>query len=394
MAKLWLKAGREKSLLRRHPWIFSGAVATVSGGAEAGDEIEVVDANGEFLAWAAYSPASQLIARVWSFNHDEQVGREFFQRRINQAVELRRQLGLLAPQGGERLIFSEADGLPGIIVDRVRDFAVLQSSSAGAERWKRIAAELLLEIPEISGVFERSDAGIRKLEGLKPITGHLCGKLPPDSLEISEDDMRFAIDIRHGQKTGFYFDLRSARRYVRKFASGRRVANIFAYTGGFAVAALKGGATEVLNVDSSAPALAQAEINLKLNGFNRNWHNQEIDAFTGLRQLTAAGEKFDMVILDPPKLIDSRKSLIRGCRAYQDLARLGFKLLNPGGMMFNFSCSGLLEPELLQKITAAAAQEADCQAQILFHLAQAPDHPTDLAVPETAYLKGLVTRKC
>ena len=217
----------------------------------------------------------------------------------------------------------------------------------------------------------------------------LCGQTPPDSLVICEDDLRYTVDMRHGQKTGFYFDLREARRALRKFASGRRVLNLFSYTGAFGCVALASGAEYVLNVDSSAPALKTAADNMALNGFTGNFENRIADGFTALRELERAGEKFDLVILDPPKLIDSQKSLMRGCRGYQDLARLGLKLLNPGGVMFNFSCSGLMDSELFQKITAAAALDAGVDARITGKFTQAPDHPVLLSVPETFYLKGL-----
>lgn len=386
-----LLPGREKSLLRRHPWVFSGALREPDAAIAPGETVLLCDAAGRPLAVAAWSPESQLRARVWSFDPAESVDADFFRRRIARAVELRRTLGLLAPGGGERLIYSESDLLPGIIVDRYADFAVAQFTGAGAERFRQVVAELLLELPFIRGVYERSDAPVRAKEGLDPRCGMLAGETLPEEVRFTENGLVFAADLRRGQKTGFYFDLRDARQAIRRCAAGRRTLNVFAYTGGFAAAALAGGAEFVLNVDSSAPALKQAERNLRLNGFTDRWENRCGDAFRILRELDAAGEKFDLVILDPPKLIPGKGALLRGCRGYQDLARLGFRLLNPGGLLANFSCSGLMDAPLFQKITAAAALEAGRDARILLRLAQAADHPVMLSVPESFYLKGLLS---
>ena len=386
-----LLPGREKSLLRRHPWVFPGALVSPDAPIAPGETVLLCDAKDRPLAVAAWSPESQLRARVWSFDPVENIDADFFRRRIARAVELRRTLGLLDPAGGGRLIYSESDGLPGIIVDRYADFAVAQFTGAGAERFREVAAEKLLELPFIRGVYERSDAPVRDKEGLDRRSGMLAGETLPDEVRFTENGLTFAADLRRGQKTGFYFDLRDARQVIRRYASGRRVLNVFAYTGGFAVAALAGGASEVLNADSSAPALKQAGRNLELNGFPDHWTNRCGDAFRILRELAEANEKFDMVILDPPKLIPGKAALIRGCRGYQDLARLGFQLLNKGGLLANFSCSGLMDAALFQKITAAAALEAGRDAKILLHLEQAADHPVVLSVPESFYLKGLLS---
>ena len=390
-ATLILRKGREKSLLRRHPWIYSGAVERLQGKAEPGDTVKVVSSSGEVLALAAWSPESQLCGRVWSFDAEETVDEKFFRKRIARAVELRKTLGLDDENGGCRLIYSESDELPGIIVDRYGRYACVQFLSAGAEKHRELIGRLLLELDGIDGVFDRSDAAIRRKEGLPERMELLCGEAIPDELIITEDGLRYHVDMRKGQKTGFYFDLREARRTLRRFAGGRRILNLFSYTGAFSCVALDAGAEFVMNVDSSLPALKTAEKNLHLNGFTERFENRQGDGFTVLRELERAGEKFDLVILDPPKLIDSQKSLMRGCRGYQDLARLGFKLLNPGGVMFNFSCSGLMDSELFQKITASAALEANVEARIVGKFTQSPDHPVLLSVPETFYLKGLCT---
>ena len=390
---LKLNPGREKSLLRRHVWIFSGAVADYPGEAAPGETVEVFDAKNNFLARAAYSPDSQLIARVWTFDRDEQIDEAFFARRIKAAVEYRHFLKLDDPKGGCRLINSEADGLPGLVVDRYAGVLVIQITSAGIEFHRDTIVKLLAEITGAASIYERSDVSVRAKEGLAERSGLLYGAQPPNPVIIEENGARFAVDVRHGQKSGFYFDQRCARAAVAAYADGRTVLNAFSYTGAFAVSALLAGAGHVINIDSSAPALKQAAHNLEMNKIKpERYENRTADVFTELRRLVEEGRKFDLVILDPPKFIESQKALVRGCRAYQDIARLGYRLLNPGGLLFNFSCSGLMTPELFQKITADAALDAGVRARLVRHLEQAPDHPVALAVPEGFYLKGLVTR--
>lgn len=390
---LKLNPGREKSLLRRHVWIFSGAVADYPGEAAPGETVEVFDAKNNFLARAAYSPDSQLIARVWTFDRDEQIDEAFFARRIKAAVEYRHFLKLDDPKGGCRLINSEADGLPGLVVDRYAGVLVIQITSAGIEFHRDTIVKLLAEITGAASIYERSDVNVRAKEGLAERSGLLYGAQPPNPVIIEENGARFAVDVRHGQKSGFYFDQRCARAAVAAYADGRTVLNAFSYTGAFAVSALLAGAGHVINIDSSAPALKQAAHNLEMNKIKpERYENRTADVFAELRKFVEEGRKFDLVILDPPKFIESQKALVRGCRAYQDIARLGYRLLNPGGLLFNFSCSGLMTPELFQKITADAALDAGVRARLVRHLEQAPDHPVSLAVPEGFYLKGLVTR--
>ena len=390
---LKLNPGREKSLLRRHVWIFSGAVADYPGEAAPGETVEVFDAKNNFLARAAYSPDSQLIARVWTFDRDEQIDEAFFARRIKAAVDYRHFLKLDDPKGGCRLINSEGDGLPGLVVDRYAGVLVIQITSAGIEFHRDTIVKLLAEITGAASIYERSDVSVRAKEGLAERSGLLYGAQPPNPVIIEENGARFAVDVRHGQKSGFYFDQRCARAAVAAYADGRTVLNAFSYTGAFAVSALLAGAGHVINIDSSAPALKQAAHNLEMNKIKpERYENRTADVFTELRRLVEEGRKFDLVILDPPKFIESQKALVRGCRAYQDIARLGYRLLNPGGLLFNFSCSGLMTPELFQKITADAALDAGVRARLVRHLEQAPDHPVSLAVPEGFYLKGLVTR--
>lgn len=392
MKKIVLNHGREKSLLRRHPWIFSGAVERIEGAPGPGETVMVTDRSGKFLAWAGYSPASQITGKVWSFDEKEKIDQEFFRKRIKAAAALRSKLGFDDAEGGCRLIFSEADQLPGVIVDRFGGFLILQLLTAGAEYNREYIVNALQEICAPLGIHERSDVSIRRKEQLPARMGVVKGAELPDEIIVKEEDMLFAVDCRKGQKTGFYFDLRSARQVLRRFTAGAELLNCFSYTGAFAVAALKSGASHVLNMDSSAPALRQLERNMELNGFAPAcYENRCGDVFTLLRELDKEKRKFDVVILDPPKLVDSQRALMSGARAYQDLARHGFKLLKPGGVLFNFSCSGLMTADLFQKITASAALEAGVDARIVAHLEQSPDHPTLLSVPETFYLKGLVS---
>ncbi|MBO5793116.1 MAG: class I SAM-dependent methyltransferase, partial [Lentisphaeria bacterium] len=323
MKKIVLNRGREKSLLRRHPWIFSGAVERIEGAPAAGETVMVTAHDGSFLAWAGYSPASQITGKVWSFEENERIDQNFFNKRVAAAAALRSKLKLDAPEGGCRLIFSEADQLPGVIVDRFGSFLILQLLTAGAEYNREFIVNALWEICRPLGIHERSDVSIRRKEQLPGRTGVVKGAELPEELIVREEDMTFAVDGRKGQKTGFYFDLRSARKSLRPFCSDAEVLNCFSYTGAFAVAALKSGAAHVINMDSSAPALKQLERNMELNGFSpQKWENRCGDVFTLLRELDKQKRQFDTIILDPPKLIDSQRAVMSGSRAYQDLARL------------------------------------------------------------------------
>ena len=393
--RLILKPGRERSLLRRHQWIFSGAVDRLEGEVAPGGEVVVADSRGRELAVAAWSPDSQIAGRVWSFDPAAAIDRAFFRRRIDAALRLRRALGYDDPAGGCRLVFSEGDFIPGFIADRYGEYLVVQFTSAGAEFHRAEICDTLAEATGCRGIYERSDLSVRAREGLAPRAGECRGEPLPDKLIVTEAGERFEADPRHGQKTGFYFDLRDVREAVRRLARGRRFLNAFCYTGAFAVAALAAGAESVLNLDSSEPALRTGRRNLELNGLDAaraEW--RRADVFSELRRLRDAGERFDLIVLDPPKLVDSRGALARGCRAYQDLARIGFLLLNPGGILINLSCSGLMEAPLFQKITADAAVDAGCDSvRIVGRLNQSADHPVALGVPESAYLKGFISAR-
>jgi 23S rRNA (cytosine1962-C5)-methyltransferase len=393
MKAIVLKRGREKSLMRRHPWIFSGAIARIEGNPRAGETVDILTIEGALLGRGAYSSRSQMTVRVWTFDPQEEVSPEFFADRLARAAESRGALTAGEGPHGVRLVNAESDGLPGIIVDRYGEYLVAQFLTTGAEYWKAAIVEALSRLEGVSGVYERSDADVREKEGLPKLAGVLAGVEPPDLVEIREGPCRFLVDLKHGHKTGFYLDQRENRAMIAEFARGAAALNCFSYTGGFGVAALAAGAVAATNVDSSAPALELAGRNAELNGFDASMvENVEGDAFTVLRKWRDEGRMFDLVVLDPPKFAESKSQLARASRGYKDINLLAFRLLGPGGILFTFSCSGLMSPELFQKIVSDAALDAGCEAQIVRRLAQASDHPTLLSFPESSYLKGFICR--
>lgn len=388
MNKLILKPGREKSLKRRHPWVFSGAVAKVQGSPGAGDTIGVWSVSGEFLAVCAYSPESQIVARVWDWE-ERAVDAAFFEERIERAVGQRR--ALMGAAGAMRLVHGESDGLPGIVADRYGDTVVLQLNSAGADRWRETIADALLATDGTARVWERSDAEVRHLEGLKPVTAPLRGAAEPRRIVIEEEGVRFGIDLEQGHKTGFYLDQRDNRQQLRALCAGRDVLDCFCYSGGFALNALAGGASSVVGVDSSAEALELARGNAELNGLPQaEW--LEGDVFQWLRKFRDSRRAFDVVVLDPPKFAPTAAHAEKAARAYKDINLLAFKLLRPGGLLMTFSCSGGVTADLFQKIVAGAALDAEADAQVVARLGASADHPVALSFPEGDYLKGLLCR--
>jgi 23S rRNA (cytosine1962-C5)-methyltransferase len=388
MKSIRLRECRDRSLLRRHPWVFEGSIAR--GSADAGELVRVEASDGRFLAWGAYSPASAIRVRAWSFDEAERIDAAFFHRRLQQAINLRGRLGIASD--GQRLVHGEADGLPGLVVDRYGDVLSVQLGAAGVERWRETIADALLKLTGLARIYERSDASVRSLEGLPECTGWLRGD-GPTALVITEHGWQLGLDVALGHKTGYYLDQRENRRrfaeLVRQLGS-RTVLNCYAYTGGFSVAALAGGAQQVTTVDSSAPALAQARENLRRNGFDDAAHafvDADVNAF--LRQCLAEGRSFDAIVLDPPKFAPTAAHAERAARAYKDINRLGLKLLAPGGLLLTFSCSGGISADLFHKIVAGAGLDAGVNAAIVQRLEGAPDHPTTLEFPEGEYLKGL-----
>jgi 23S rRNA (cytosine1962-C5)-methyltransferase len=387
-----VRAGKERSLLRRHPWVFEGSIA--GGRADSGETVRVEASDGRFLAWAAYSPQSSIRLRAWSFDEHERIDAAFFARRIEAAVAMRARLAVASD--GVRLVHGEADGLPGLVVDRYGDTLVAQFLAAGVERWKAAIADALLAKSGAARLFERSDTSARDREGLPAATGWLRGggdAAPPTELEIHEHGWRFTVDIANGHKTGFYLDQRDNRRFfaelVRHFGVGR-VLNCYCYTGGFSVAALAGGAQHVLAIDSSAPALARAEANVAANGFDASRHEVACaDVNAQLRALLQERRSFDAIVLDPPKLAPTVAHAERAARAYKDINRLALMLLAPGGLLFTFSCSGGIDADLFHKIVAGAGIDAGVDGFVHARLAAAPDHPMTIEFPEGEYLKGL-----
>ena len=394
MKHLILKPGREKSLLRRHPWIFSGAVARVQGDPVAGDTVAVRAAGGEFLAWAAYSPASQIRARVWSWDEKERIDGDFLRTRLQRALAARERLLSSGVSDAMRIVHGESDGLPGVIVDRYGGVVVLQLLFAGAERWRGELTEAVRELTGCACVYERSDADVRELEGLPVRSGALHGTLPAAGVQIREHGLSYGVDVAAGHKTGFYLDQRDNRKRIGELSQGRDVLNCFCYTGGFSLNALAGGAASVLSVDSSVGALAQARDNLarnELDAARAEW--READVFKELRVLRDQGRSFDLIVLDPPKFAPTAAFAEKAARGYKDINLLAFKLLRAGGLLASFSCSGGVSADLFQKILAGAALDAGVDASIVGHFAAAADHPVLLSFPEGDYLKGLLLRR-
>ena len=388
MKAIRLRAGKERSLQRRHPWVFEGSIER--GKADPGETVRVEAADSSFLAWGAYSPQSMIRVRAWSFIEAERIDRGFFERRVAQAVALRARLPI--ESDGLRLVHGEADGLPGLIVDRYADTLCAQFLAAGVERWRDVIASALLAATGLTRLYERSDASVRGLEGLEPRSGWLRGEGATE-LTIREHAWRLTLDVASGHKTGFYLDQRDNRarfaELVRHFGC-RRVLNCYCYTGGFTVAALAGGAAEVTSVDSSAPALERVQAHVRLNGYSEAASTcVDADVNQFLRQSLEAGRSYDAIVLDPPKFAPTAAHAERAARAYKDINRLALKLLAPGGLLLTFSCSGGISADLFHKIVAGAAIDAGVDGAILQRLEGACDHPTTLLFPEGEYLKGL-----
>lgn len=379
-------------MLRRHPWIFDGAIA--KGGGDAGETVRVESHAGEFLGWAAFSPASRIRARVWSFDEAQRIDAAFFSARIAQALKARELFDIQSD--GRRLIHGESDGLPGLVVDRYADTLVAQFSSCGAEKWKSVIVEALLAQTGLTRLYERSDASSRALEGLPEVTGWLAGS-GETGITIIEHDWKLSLDVAEGHKTGFYLDQRDSRQkfaaYTRRLQFGQ-VLNCYCYTGGFTVAALAGGAGHVTSIDSSGPAIERARANVALNGFDASRTTLlDADVNASLRQYQKEGRMFDAIVLDPPKFAPTVTHAERAARAYKDINRLALSILAPGGVLFTYSCSGGVSADLFHKIVASAGIDAGVDAFISERMGGAPDHPMTVAFPEGEYLKGLVLVK-
>ncbi|MCC7006442.1 MAG: class I SAM-dependent rRNA methyltransferase [Ottowia sp.] len=392
MNALILKPGKEHALLHRHPWVFANAISRIEGPCAPGATIQILSYNRRFLARAAFSPTSQIRARVWSFDETEPIDHALFKRRIARAIAHRRQW--IKQTDASRLIFGEADGLPGLVVDQYAQQLVCQFTAVGVEHWKEAIVAALQKETGCTDIYERSDAAIRTREGLPLRTGVLSGAEPNAPIAILENGVRYHVDIQSGHKTGFYLDQRDNRLLVQQLAHQREVLNCFCYTGGFSLAALKGGATHVLSVDSSAQALSMAQQHVTLNGFEptrAEW--RDADAFKTLRDLQSEGRQFDLIVLDPPKFAPSTQHLASAARAYKEINRVGLQLLRPNGLLFSYSCSGAVSAACFQDIVSDAALDANADIRILKRLSAGADHPQLARFPEGEYLKGLLVEK-
>ncbi|MEX3073157.1 class I SAM-dependent methyltransferase [Vibrio alginolyticus] len=393
-AAIYLVKGREKSVKRKHPWIFSRGISKVEGEPALGETIDVYTHDGKWLAKAAYSPESQIRARIWSFEKEE-INKSFFVKRLKDAQLLREDVIERDGLTGYRLIAAESDGLPGVTIDRYQNYFVCQLLSAGAEYNKQAIVDALVECFPDCNVYERSDVAVRKKEGLKETTGVLHGEEPPKSVVIEENGVKISVDIVGGHKTGFYLDQRDSRQQAMKYVKDKEVLNCFSYTGGFGLYALKGGAKRVINADVSQPALDTAKYNAELNEFDISKKRAvflNADVFKLLREYRDQGTKFDVVIMDPPKFAESKAQLNGACRGYKDINMLAMQILKPGGTLLTYSCSGLMDQVLFQKIIADAAVDANRKVKFVERFEQAADHPTDTAYPEGFYLKGFACK--
>ncbi|MGD8626917.1 MAG: class I SAM-dependent methyltransferase [Anaerolineae bacterium] len=383
-----LKRGREKPVLNRHPWIFSGAIARVESGVQDGDLVRVVDSRGDFLASGYLNRRSQIAVRLLAWDADRVIDAGFWRRRLDQAIDGRRDL---STTDACRLVYAESDRLPGLIVDRYGDWLVVQCLTLGMARRRDEIVPLLVERLAPAGIYARDDVDVRLHEGLPLETGLLWGREPPHRLQIVEHGYHFLVDLRQGHKTGFYLDQRDNRARAGAYLAGADVLNAFAYTGAFGVYASGAGAQSVVNVDTSAQALDLAGENLALNHLAA----QEMvtgDVFQVLRDYRSQGRSFDAIILDPPKFATSRAQVMDATRGYKDINLLALQLLRPGGILITFSCSGRVSADLFQKVVFGASVDAGRHVQIVEWLAQASDHPVLLTFPESAYLKGFICR--
>ncbi len=396
MITVHLKRGRERAsaqraLQNRHPWLFGGAIARVEGQAQPGDLVEIVDGAGRPCGRGYYNPRSQIAVRILTWDPDEAIDAAFWRRRLEAAIARRAALPGLAETDACRLVHAESDGLPGLIVDRYGEWLVLQSLTAGIEQRKELLAALLMELLAPKGIYERSDVDVRPREGLADAVGVLAGDAPPPQVGIVEHGRRFQVDLLRGHKTGFYLDQRENRQRVAAYCAGADVLNAFGYTGGFGVYAGTAGARRVVNLDSSAEALAAAEAHMALNGVPaERVETIAGDAFRVLRTMRDQARRFDVIILDPPKFAFSQAQVQSASRGYKDINLQALHLLRPGGILATFSCSGAIDEALFQKILFGASLDAGRQVRILERLGQAADHPVALTFPEGAYLKGFL----
>ncbi len=390
MKKVILKPGREKSLLRKHPWVFSGAIDKVTENPQNGENIEVFSSKNIWLARGSFSEKSQIRVRIWTFNESDNIDQNFFHSKIKSALSLRKSQ-IDENTNSYRIINSESDGIPGFILDKYSDFLVCQFLSAGSEFWKSEIIESIKKEINPLGIYERSDSDVRLKEGLEIRNGNLFGEEPPDLIEILENGLKIFVDVKKGHKTGFYLDQRENRNLLLDYAGDKNILNCFSFSGGFSLYALKSGAKSVVNIDSSSEALSLISRNIEANSFTAE-KNKNIngDVFKVLRKFRDENNLFNLIILDPPKFIESKANIEKASRGYKDINMLAFKILDKEGILFTFSCSGLMDRELFQKIVSDAALDAGRNIKIIKWLTQSADHPVAANFPEGLYLKGLI----
>jgi 23S rRNA (cytosine1962-C5)-methyltransferase len=397
-----IRSDREKIFEKRHPWVFSGAIRSVEGSPSDGDIVVLRGESGAFLARGYWNRQSQINVHVLTWDEDQPIDDDYWRHRLQRSISGRIVENAQHDHGvpnAYRVVNAESDGLPGLIVDRYGDWLVVQALTLGIDRRKQLITKLLMELLSPAGVYERSDVEVRTKEGLQSNTGLLAGRKPPPLIEIDENGRRFLVDVYSGQKTGFYLDQRDNRAILGNWlrfdpeASTRTVLNCFSYTGGFTVYALDGMAKRVISIDASADALALAKRNVALNGLSARDDDFVVgDVFNVLREYRNAGQQFDVIVLDPPKFAQNQRQVEGACRGYKDINLLAFQLIRSGGMLMTFSCSGLVDADLFQKVVFGALVDAKREAQILLRLAAGSDHPVSLTFPEGAYLKGFLCR--
>jgi 23S rRNA (cytosine1962-C5)-methyltransferase len=391
-ARVILQPRRARPFFGRHPWVYAGAVAAVEGDPADGDVVDVFAHAGEFVARGLYNARSQIRVRLYSWSAETPLDEAFFRDRLEAALRLRgRVLGLDGPGRACRLVFSEGDGLSGCTVDRYDRWLVVQFTALGLARRRELLAGLLMELARPEGIYLRTERGIGRLEGLELQDGPLLGTLPDGPVTVEEDGLRFLVNITEGQKTGFYLDQRDNRRAVARLAAGRRVLDAFCYTGGFGLHAARAGAAEVLGVDVSEPALELARQNARLNDLRCVSFVRD-DVFDRLDSLHRSGERFGMIVLDPPKFARAQHAVEEALRGYRRLQTLALRLLEPDGILVTCCCSGLITMDMLADLLAQLAPQERRDVQILERRGQAPDHPVSVACLESNYLKCLITR--
>jgi 23S rRNA (cytosine1962-C5)-methyltransferase len=384
--RILLKPGKEKAVQNRHPWIYSGAVAETEGALSPGDIVDVYSVKGEFLARGYFNPNSQIRVRVLTHNPDEEIDRPFFERRIQEAFQIRTRL-LPGQTTAFRVVNGEGDFLPGLMIDRYGDYFVLQITTLGMDRWRETIRDILVDLANPRAIYERSDSPVRRSEGLKSVRSFLHGSDIPDLVEIQECGARFWVDLMEGQKTGFYLDQRENRMQTQQIAKGREVLDCFCYTGAFSVYAARGGADSLVLIDTSRKALDLAEKNLSLNGLSLNHELCCENVFDFLRSDT---RRYDLILLDPPPFVRGKGTLASASRGYKDINLAAFRRLRTNGLLFSFSCSHYMTMELFQKIVFAAALDSKRQVQIIGKAGHGVDHPVSVDHPEGEYLKGIL----